>query len=218
MARKIKINGGNGESDGNGAGEYRVADRRHWAGESQVEEVEGVEDQDRAEESVPRPPTLIDEFRERAESAERQLQEYIEAFKKFREEQDEFRQRLNRDVERRVELTFGEMVSELLDSMDDLDLALEHASRTPEAESLAQGVELARKRFLATLERHGVRPVIPDGEEFDPNEAEAVRVDPVDAADENGKVTETLRPGYRLGERVIRAARVAVGRYGRSNR
>ena len=213
MVRKIKINDGNGERDGNGADEYRVADRRHWADASELEEVEAPNDGAETDEPAPRQPTLIDEFRERAEAAERQLQEYIEAFKKFREEQDEFRQRLNRDVERRVELSFGEMVSELLDSMDDLDLALEHASRTPEAESLAQGVELARKRFLATLERHGVTPVTPDGEEFDPNEAEAVRMDPVDAADENGKVTETLRTGYRLGERVIRAARVAVGRY-----
>ena len=213
MSRKIKINDGNGENNGADAEDYRVADRRHWADESQIEEVDEVEEQDDGETGALRQPTMIDEFRSRAEAAEGQLQEYIEAFKKFRDEQDEFRQRLNRDVERRVELSFGEMVSELLDSMDDLDLALEHANRTPEAESLAQGVELARKRFLATLERHGVTPVTPDGEEFDPNEAEAVRMDPVDSAEMNGKVTETLRPGYRLGDRVIRAARVAVGRH-----
>lgn len=213
MSRKIKINDGNGERKIDESEEYRVADRRHWADETQVEEAEEIDEQDDRDSGSLRQPTMIDEFRTRAEAAESQLQEYIEAFKKFRDEQDEFRQRMNRDVERRVGLAFGEMVSELLDSMDDLDLALQHANRTPEAESLAHGVELARKRFLATLERHGVTPVSLDGEEFDPNEAEAVRMDPVDSAEMNGKVTETLRPGYRLGERVIRAARVAVGRH-----
>lgn len=185
--------------------EFRVQDRRHWAGA----------DRDDADEepSPPKQPTMLDEFRLRAEAAEQQLQEYIEAFKRFREEHEEFRERLNRDVERRVELKFGEMVGELLDTVDDLDLALEHSARIPEAEPLAQGVELARRRFLGILERHGVTQVAPDGEEFDPNEAEAVRVDPVEEKSDNDRVTETLRPGYRLGDRVIRAARVAVGRY-----
>jgi molecular chaperone GrpE len=72
---------------------------------------------------------------------------------------------------------------------------------------------MARDGFLATLERHGIERIAPDGEPFDPNEAEAIRVDPVDSSAADGKVTETLQPGYRLGEFVIRAARVAVGRF-----
>ena len=75
-----------------------------------------------------------------------------------------------------------------------------------------EGVALARDRFLASLDRHGVEKVDPAGEEFDPNTSEAVRVDPVDEAERDGTVTETLRPGYRLGEHVVRPARVAVGR------
>jgi len=185
--------------------EFRVEDRRHWAGEGPAD--------DEGEPSAPRQPTLLDEFRQRAEAAERQLQEYIDAFKRFRAEHEEFRERLSRDVDRKVELKFGALVNELLESVDDLDLALEHANRVPEAEPLAQGVELARRRFLGTLERHGVTQLAPDGAEFDPNEAEAVRIDPVDSREQNGRVTETIRPGYRLGDRGIRAARVAVGRY-----
>ncbi|MEN8196388.1 MAG: nucleotide exchange factor GrpE, partial [Pseudomonadota bacterium] len=64
-----------------------------------------------------------------------------------------------------------------------------------------------------TLERHGVEKVDPRGEEFDPNEAEAVRVDPVGDPAMASMVTEVLRPGYRLGERIIRPARVAVGHH-----
>ena len=77
--------------------------------------------------------------------------------------------------------------------------------------SRRDGVTLVRDRFLATLERNGVERIDPAGEEFDPNVAEALRVDPVDSPDLDGKVTLVLRPGYRLGERVLRAAQVAVG-------
>jgi molecular chaperone GrpE len=214
MAKRRKANGENPAIDEHReidrmvdeVEEFRVEDRRHWA-EGEIE----AEDGDSEVEI--RQPTMINEFRERAEAAEQQLQEYINAFKGFKQEQEEFRARMNRDVERRVELQFGELVSELLDSLDDLDLALEHSNHVPDAEPLAQGVELVRSRFLATLERHGVTKVDPTGAEFDPNEAEAVRIDPVDSAELNGTVTETVRPGYRLGERVIRAARVAVGRH-----
>lgn len=182
---------------------FRVEDRRHWISP----------DDEPAREVTPRPPSMIDEYRERTEASEKKLQEYIEAFKGFKKEQEEFRERLNRDVDRRVDLQFGGLVEELLEAMDNLDLALEHAAEVPEAENLARGVELARRRFLEALERHGVEKVDPTGEDFDPNEAEAMRVDPVSEAAMSGKVTDVLRPGYRLRDRVIRPARVAVGRH-----
>ena len=185
--------------------EYKVEDKRHWTQES-----------DDAEETVetvaPAQPTIIDEFRERAEQAENKLLEYIEAHKKFRDEQEQVRLRLNRDVERKADLRFGELVAELLLSVDELDLALAHVGDNEAVRSLADGMRLVRRKFIETLERHGVERVEPDGEPFDPNTAEAIRVDPVDDDAMNDKITETLRPGYRLGERVLRAAQVAVGR------
>jgi len=183
---------------------FRFEDRRHWA--------RGDSDADTSEPAEPRPPSMIDEYRLRAEAAEQKLQEYIEAFKQFRQEQDEFRARLNRDVDRRVDLKFGTLVHELLEALDNMDLALEHANDVPEAAPLAEGVALARKRFLEALENHGVIQVSPQGA-FDPNEAEAVRVDSVADRELAGAVTAVLRPGYRLGDRVIRPARVAVGRH-----
>ncbi|MCP3978463.1 MAG: nucleotide exchange factor GrpE [bacterium] len=185
--------------------EFKVADRRHW-----VEE-DGEDEGKTTAEVEPAAPSILDEFRQRAESAEQKLQEYIEAFKAFKDEQENVRARLMRDVERKVELRFGEVVGELLVSVDDLDLALAHVADVPEAKALAEGVTMVRKRFLATLEKQGVQKLSPEGETFDPNEAEAIRVDPVDEADADGKVTETLQPGYKLGKLVVRPARVAVG-------
>ncbi len=191
---------GNGEADDQ---EFKINDRRHWQQKATENDEEPAE-----AETLPR--GLIDQYRERAEQAEQKLLEYIEAFKRNQEEQERVRERLARDVDRRVDLQFGEVVSELLESLDDLDLGLDHVRGVAEAEPLAKGVAMARDRFLATLARHGVVRISPEGLPFDPNEAEALRVDPVDDAQKDGLVTETISPGYKLGDRVIRAARVAV--------
>jgi len=183
----------------------KVEDRRHWARQ--------VRDEDEGPEApASTAPTIVDELRSRAEAAERRLQEYIEAFKAAQVEQERVRARLARDVERKADLRFGSLVAELLDSVDDLDLALDHVRDVEAAASLAEGVALARDRFLAALERAGVERLDPLGETFDPNSDEAVRVDPVDDAERDGVVTETLRPGFRLGDLVVRPAKVAVGR------
>jgi molecular chaperone GrpE (heat shock protein) len=186
--------------------EFKVFDRRHW----QVTG-EGV-DEAPAEPRSTR-PSVVEEYRRRAEAAELRLQEYIEAFKRHEQEQESFRTRIARDVDRRVELRFGELVGELLHLLDDLELSLGHVQAVPAARPLAEGVSLARNRFLATLARQGVEKILPDGQPFDPNEAEALRVEPVDTPDREGIVVETLQPGYRLGGRILRPARVAVGRY-----
>ena len=189
--------------------EFKVADRRHWKQEkTDSGEMESVEV------SPPR-PSIIEEYRQRAEAAEQKLLEYVEAFKQHKQEQEQFRARLAADVDRRVQLSFGEIVGDLLETVDDLDLSLAHIEGVPAAEPLAHGVTMARDSFLNTLERHGITKLVPDSQPFDPAESEAVRIDPVDSEERDGKVTETLKPGYRLGDRLLRAARVAVGRYDR---
>ena len=205
MPRKPKTDKQDGTATPLAEDSFKVKDRRHWV----------VEDDGDQAEAAPEParPTILDEYRLRAEEAERKLQEYIEAFKTFKQEQESFRERMQRDVNRRVELQFGELVRTLLESLDNLDLAMSHARDLPAAAPLIKGLTLARDRFLASLEQQGVERVTPEASPFDPNEAEAVRVDPVDARERDGEVTETLRPGYRLGSLVIRPARVAVGRY-----
>ncbi len=184
----------------------KVEDRRHWA-RAAAGDADGE-----GSEAPSLEPTVVDACRRRAEEAERKLKEYVAAYRQARDEQDAFRARLARDVERKAETRFGALVAELLETVDDLDLALAHVADVPEAAPLARGVALARDRFVAALERSGVARFVPDGQPFDPNFAEAIRV--VDAGSENldGTVASTVRPGYLLGDRVLRPARVVVAR------
>lgn len=185
----------------------KVEDKRHWARTAQGDAENGADATSSLE------PTVVEECRRRADAAEQKLKEYVAAYRQAQEEQEAFRARLMRDVERRAEIRFGALVTELLETVDDLDLALAHVGDVPEAAPLARGITLARDRFLAALERSGVTRIVPDGQEFDPNLAEAIHVVDAERGDLDGTVASTVRPGYLLGERVLRAARVIVARF-----
>ncbi len=156
-------------------------------------------------------PMEFEALRVRAEGAERKLREIQVTFTAAKAELDATRARLERDVERRVDIRFADLVSNLLDCADDLDRALEHGRSVKAAASVVQGVTLARDRFLAALSKAGLERIEPVGERYDPNVAEAVGILPVSDASEHDTVVQLARVGYRLSGRVIRPARVLVG-------
>ena len=112
--------------------DIKIEDKRHWAKDSDEPEVEVLTDEEtETVEEAPRLPSFVEELKTRAEIAETKLHEYIEAFKKARDEQDEVRARLTRDVERRVQLQFAGLVGSFLETLDNLDLALENTGDSP---------------------------------------------------------------------------------------
>jgi molecular chaperone GrpE len=98
------------------------------------------------------------------------------------------------------------IVKELLPVLDDLERALEAAHAHEEAK-LEEGVTLVHRQLEQILEREGLLPVKTDGK-FDPHVHEALLTQP--SAAEEGAVIEVLQKGYRLGDRVLRPARVVV--------
>jgi molecular chaperone GrpE len=156
-------------------------------------------------------PEELEALRVRAEGAERKLREIQGTFLAARAELDATRARLERDVERKVELKFGALVLDLLESADDLDRAIEHGRTIPAASPVIEGVALARERFLAALAKSGLERIEPIGEVYDPNVAEAAGTLPVADPAAHDTVVELLRVGYKLGGRVIRPARVLIG-------
>jgi molecular chaperone GrpE len=153
----------------------------------------------------------LEALRARAEGAERKLREIQTTFMAASAELEGTRARLERDVSRKVDLKFAALVSDLLESADDLDRAIEHGATIPAAAPVVQGVAIARERFLTALSKAGLERIDPVGLPYDPNVAEAAGVLPVtDPADQN-TVVRLERVGYKLSGRVIRPARVLVG-------
>jgi molecular chaperone GrpE len=116
-----------------------------------------------------------------------------------------------RDVRAAEARGMGRLARELLPALDNLDRAIAavEASDDEEEHHLTKGIRLVQQELLSALERVGIEPYSPLGEQFDPHVHEAVAQQPVDGA-EPGTVAEVYQPGYRYKEEVLRAAKVVV--------
>ena len=133
-------------------------------------------------------------------------EELIDTLQRVKAEFDNYRKRAARDQESLVARAGERIVKELLPVLDDLERALEAAHAHEEAK-LEEGVKLVHRQLEQILEREGLAPVATDGK-FDPHVHEALSTQP--SAAEEGAVIEVLQKGYRLGDRVLRPARVVV--------
>lgn len=139
-------------------------------------------------------------------AAEARAEEHLNDLKRVAAEFENFRKRSARERGELLTLANERLVKELLPVLDDLGRALEAAERHEEAK-LEEGVRLVHRQLAQLLEKEGLSEIETDGV-FDPHVHEALLSQPSDA--EEGTVTEVLQKGYRLGERVLRPARVVV--------
>jgi molecular chaperone GrpE len=119
---------------------------------------------------------------------------------------DNFRKRTARDQESLIARAHERLVKELLPVLDDLERALDAAAEHEEAK-LEEGVRLVHRELSHVLAKEGLVAVQTDGR-FDPHEHEALLTQPSDA--EEGAIVQVIQKGYRLGDRVLRPARVVV--------
>src|SRR3954462_14127056 len=114
-------------------------------------------------------------------------------------------QKASRDGMRRV-------AAELLPALDDFERALAHAeAEESDAEHhLTPGIRLVQQKLVEALRRTGIEQFSPKGEPFDPHQHEAVAQQPAADGAQQGTVLEVVQNGYRLGDDVLRPARVVV--------
>lgn len=122
---------------------------------------------------------------------------------------DNTRKRLAREKEEHSRYAAETVLADILPALDNLDLALAHAPREPGAKNFVIGVEMTRKLLLDSLSHHGLTTVGELGEVFDPTVHEAVNLEAHTEYPE-GTVCGLMTRGYRLKDRLLRPARVAV--------
>jgi molecular chaperone GrpE len=143
---------------------------------------------------------------EKLAALEAERDEYLNDLKRVAAEFENYRKRAARDQESLVARAHERLVKELLPVLDDLERALAAAEEHEEAR-LEEGVRLVHRELAAALEREGLAEIETNGA-FDPHVHEALLSQPSDA--EEGSVLEVVQKGYRLGDRVLRPARVVV--------
>jgi molecular chaperone GrpE len=132
---------------------------------------------------------------------------YLDLAQRVQADFENYRKRAAREQEGLVAHAHERLVRELLPVLDDLERALEAAERHEEAQ-LVEGVKLVEKSLRAALAKEGLTEIDTDGP-FDPHVHEALLTQSSDGA-EPGSVLEVVRRGYRVGDRVVRPARVIV--------
>ncbi len=137
-----------------------------------------------------------------------QRDEYLALAQRTQADFENYRKRVARDSALAQERGVAKLAKELLPALDNLDRALEAAAQD---DPLLDGVRLVRSELSAALARVGIESFSSLGESFDPSVHEAMATVPApDEGTVSGTVVEVYQPGYRLGESVIRPARVVV--------
>jgi molecular chaperone GrpE len=151
-----------------------------------VEEVEQVEETEEVDELA---------------AVTKERDEYLDALQRLKAEFDNYRKRVARDQQELAARAHERLVKELVPILDDLERALAHEG------DLDEGIRLIHRQFSDALAKEGLSEIETDGK-FDPHTQEALLSQPSDAAE--GDVIQVLQKGYRLGDRVLRPARVVI--------
>jgi molecular chaperone GrpE len=143
------------------------------------------------------------------EEAEGKAAEYLEDLRRLKAEFENYRKRVGKEQTRAIDLAAAPVMAKLLEVLDEFELALMAADRSPDFDRFVRGVEMVYAKLTDVLRSEGLEPIEAEGKPFDPARHEALL-----QADGEGDpyVADVLRPGYTLKGRVLRPAGVKVAR------
>jgi molecular chaperone GrpE len=203
-----------------GEAQVKVNDRRRFTPEG--DPVEAGPDVSSAGGGEPQPapddaPAPDDRDRRLGEQAAR-IDELSRAYAGLLDDNKAFRQRMEREKVRVIEAERASVAQALLEAADDLERALAAVSGSGEGElrALLEGVRLSLGALHKRIADIGAVRISVAGQPFDPRVAEAVDTVAVASAEQDGLVVQEVRAGWRIGDRVLRPARVRVGRLARA--
>ena len=143
--------------------------------------------------------------------AQAEIEELKDKYLRSVAEFDNYRKRT---LKERAELILNggeKVIAAVLPVIDDMERAIENGAKTDNPEVLREGMTLIHQKFLKILEAQGVSKIETEDADFDTDIHEAVAMVPGMGDDKKGKVIDCLQQGYKLNDKVIRHAKVAVG-------
>lgn len=184
-------------------------------GEETLEEAP-VEETDKATEEVNSEEAKGEEIPEEEEKdpLEKAQEEIADLKDKWLRSVAEFENYRKRTLKERAELILNggeKVITAILPILDDMERAIENGAKTDDPEVLREGMTLIHQKFMKTLEAQGVSKIETKDADFDTDVHEAVAMVPGMGDDKKGKVIDCLQEGYKLNDKVIRHAKVAVG-------
>ena len=163
---------------------------------------EEQEEQSKSEEQM-------ESLKEALETEKKRSEDYLTQLKYAQADIENLKKRFDRQIAEVKEYANERIIIELLDVVDELELAIESGRSSGATEALIQGVEMTLKKLRKILEKEGVAPIKCLGEPFDPSKHNAVAKTEKEGAD-GCKIVEEVRKGYTMREKVIRPSIVKV--------
>jgi molecular chaperone GrpE len=173
------------------------------------EETPLVTESDSSGEAAGEDPSVVRDDEAPDEETEGKAAEYLEDLRRLKAEFENYRKRVGKEQTRAVDFAAAPVMAKLLEVLDEFELALMAADRSPDFERFVRGVEMVFAKLTDVLRSEGLEPIEAEGKPFDPARHEALL-----QADGEGEpyVADVLRPGYTLKGRVLRPAGVKVAR------
>ena len=173
-----------------------------------------VEETDKASEEEQKNEETSEEGAEEKDPLEKAQDEIADLKDKWLRSVAEFENYRKRTLKERAELILNggeKVISAILPVLDDMERAIENGEKTEDPAVLREGMSLIYQKFIKTLESQGVNKIDTENADFDTDLHEAVAMVPGMGDDKKGKVIDCLQKGYKLNDKVIRHAKVAVG-------
>ena len=170
--------------------------------DKEAEDTENYENTENSEEAEELDP--LEKAQKEIEELKTQLLYKVAEFDNYRK----------RTLKERAELILNggeKFITAVLPIIDDMERAIENGEKTDDPAVLREGMELIHQKFMKTLEAQGVSKIYTENADFDTDLHEAVAMVPGMGDDKKGKVIDCLQQGYKLNDKVIRHAKVAVG-------
>ena len=163
-----------------------------------AEDLEGTEEAENEEE---------DELSSLKSQVSNLQDKYLRSVAEF----DNYRKRTMKEKTELVLNGGANAIKAILPVLDDMERAIENGTKTEDPQVLREGMELIYQKFQKTLEGLGVKKIDTENADFDVDIHEAVAMVPGMGDDKKGKVIDCLQQGYKMNDKVIRHAKVAVG-------
>ncbi|AXQ15216.1 MULTISPECIES: nucleotide exchange factor GrpE [Shewanella] len=180
----------------------------------QVETTEGIAEEGGIIDELTQANFRIEELEQALSDAQATVEEQKDSVIRAAAEVDNIRRRAAQDVEKAHKFALEKFSNELLPVIDNMERALVGADKADEAtKPLFEGVELTLKSFLSAVEKFGVKQIDPMGEAFNPEQHQAIGMQPSAEFPAN-TVMLVMQKGYQLNERLLRPAMVMVSKGG----
>jgi molecular chaperone GrpE len=146
------------------------------------------------------------------EKLKSELEEWKDKYMRKVAEFDNYKRRTAKEKIEMMQTAGKEVIGELLDVLDDCERAQKQLETANDTEAIREGVMLVFNKLRSVLQSRGLKPMETIGQEFNPDYHEAITEIPSPTPDLNGKVVDEVMKGYYLNDKIIRHAKVVVGK------